>query len=146
MFCSYKFRKIHKKLPVSDPHFNKVTGAAFNWWKKRLQNNCFPVSFTKFLRKSFLKNTSSSCFWNLDIYVPAQTKLYLVSANRVFLNMPQTKHPLSVNSTKCSSTLKQFVSNLPTNCLSLFHHFVGLVLKGLKLAYLNIRFYGNFCS
>ena len=28
--------------------------------------------------------------------------------------------------------LKQFVCNLLTNCLSVFDHFVGLVLKGLK--------------
>ena len=28
-------------------------------------------------------------------------------------------------------TLKQFVGNLPTNCLSVFGHFMGLVLKGL---------------
>ena len=28
-------------------------------------------------------------------------------------------------------TLKQIVSNLPTNCLSVFDHFVGLAFKGL---------------
>ena len=40
-------------------------------------------------------------------------------------------NPLSVNPTKWSNTLKQFVSKLPTNCLSLFDPFVGLELKGL---------------
>ena len=40
--------------------------------------------------------------------------------------------PLSANSTKWPSTLKQFVSKLPTNCLSMFDHFRKLVLKGLK--------------
>ena len=39
---------------------------------------------------------------------------------------------LSAKTTKWSNTLKQFVGNLPTNCLSMFDHFVGLVLKGLK--------------
>ena len=39
---------------------------------------------------------------------------------------------LSVNPTKWSSTLKQFVDNLPTNYLSVLDHFVKLVLKGLK--------------
>ena len=29
-------------------------------------------------------------------------------------------------------TDKQFVSKLPTNCLSVFDHFVKLVLKGLR--------------
>ena len=38
---------------------------------------------------------------------------------------------LSTNFTKWSNTLKQFVSNLPTNCLSVFGNFVGLALKGL---------------
>ena len=30
------------------------------------------------------------------------------------------------------NTLKQFVGKLPTNYLSVFDHFVGLALKGLK--------------
>ena len=38
---------------------------------------------------------------------------------------------LSANFKKWSNTLKQFVDQLPTNCLSVFNHFVGLVLKGL---------------
>ena len=40
-------------------------------------------------------------------------------------------NPLSANITKWSNTLKQFVGNLPTNCLSVFDHFVRLALKGL---------------
>ena len=35
------------------------------------------------------------------------------------------------NFTKRSNTFKQFVGNLPTNCLSVFDHFVRLALKGL---------------
>ena len=41
-------------------------------------------------------------------------------------------NPLSTNPTKWSNTLKQFVGKLPTNCLSVFGHFVKLELKGLK--------------
>ena len=41
-------------------------------------------------------------------------------------------NPLSASPTKWSNTLKQFVGNLPTNCLSVFDHFVILALKGLK--------------
>ena len=37
---------------------------------------------------------------------------------------------LSANPTKWSNTLKQFVGKLPTNCVSVFDHFVGLALKG----------------
>ena len=40
-------------------------------------------------------------------------------------------NPLSANPTKWSNTLKQFVGNLPMNCLSVFDHFVRLALKGL---------------
>ena len=40
-------------------------------------------------------------------------------------------NPFSANFTKWSNTLKQFVGNLPTNCLSVFDRFVGLALKGL---------------
>ena len=39
-------------------------------------------------------------------------------------------NPLSVNPTKWSNKLKQFVGNLPTTCLSVFDHFVKLALKG----------------
>ena len=44
----------------------------------------------------------------------------------------QDLNPLSANFTKWSNTLKQFVGNLPTTCLSVFGHFVGLALKGLR--------------
>ena len=42
-----------------------------------------------------------------------------------------TFNPLSSNFKKWSNTLKQFVGYLPTNCLSVFGHFVGLALKVL---------------
>ena len=47
--------------------------------------------------------------------------------------------PLNANFTKWSKTLKQFVGNLPTNCLSVFDHFVGLVLKGLEIDLRSLR-------
>ena len=34
----------------------------------------------------------------------------------------------------------QFVGNLPTNCLSVFDHFVGLALKGLSFHYMGLLF------
>ena len=42
-------------------------------------------------------------------------------------------NPLSVSPTKWSNTLKQFVGKLPTNCLSVFDHFLKLALKGLSV-------------
>ena len=40
-------------------------------------------------------------------------------------------NPLSANFPKWSNTLKQFVGKFPTNCLSVFDHFVALARKGL---------------
>ena len=50
------------------------------------------------------------------------------------LNEIRILNPLSAKITKWSNTLKQFVGNLPTNCLSVFDHFVGLALKGLNIS------------
>ena len=52
---------------------------------------------------------------------------------------PLRKHfkPLSASPSKWSNTLKQFVGNLPTNCLSVFDHFVKLALKELKVIMLH---------
>ena len=47
--------------------------------------------------------------------------------------------PLSTIFAKWPNTLKQFVGYLPTNCFSVFGHFVGLALKGLRT-----REYGYF--
>ena len=40
--------------------------------------------------------------------------------------------PLGANPRKWSNTLKQFVGKLPSNCLSVFEHFVGLARKELS--------------
>ena len=47
-------------------------------------------------------------------------------------DIPTKLNPFSANFTKWSNTLKQFVGDLPTNCLSVFDHFVGLALKRLR--------------
>ena len=46
---------------------------------------------------------------------------------------PWCFNPLSANFTKWSNTLKQFVGKLRANCFSLFDHFVGLGIKGLRI-------------
>ena len=43
--------------------------------------------------------------------------------------------PLSANPEKWSNTLKQCVGNLPTNCLSVFDHFMNSALKGLSIIF-----------
>ena len=49
-------------------------------------------------------------------------------------------YSLSTNPTKYSNTLKQFVGNLQTICLSAFDHFVAFAVKGLR--HKNIRYLG----
>ena len=44
-------------------------------------------------------------------------------------------NPLRANPRNWSNTLKQFVGNLPMNCISVFDHFLGLALKGLMEVY-----------
>ena len=52
-----------------------------------------------------------------------------------------TVNPLSAKLIKWPNPLKQFIDNLPTNCLSVFGHFVGLTLKGLKRVLKTIEAY-----
>ena len=56
----------------------------------------------------------------------------LWNGSRVALTTKRRFNSLSANFTKWSNTLKQFVGKLPTNCLSMFDHFVELSLKGLR--------------
>ena len=48
-------------------------------------------------------------------------------------------NPLNAKLKKWPNTLKQFVGNLPTNCLSVFGYFVGLALKALITVKLPLR-------
>ena len=56
--------------------------------------------------------------------------LFLCRLHKNFFNL---FNPLCANFTKWSNIFKQFVGKLLTNCLSVFDHFMGLVLKGLSL-------------
>ena len=70
--------------------------------------------------------------------------LYLKKIIAKMIELENTLNPLSANFPKWSNTLKQFVPKLPTNCLSVFDHFVGLAFKGLKvLDSTNERFVHN---
>ena len=55
-------------------------------------------------------------------------------------------NPLSDNPTKWPNTFEQFVRKLPTNCLSVFDHFVKLGLKGLMClgaGYIRLYFFSR---
>ena len=51
--CSYKFRKMHKKIRV------------FNFIKKETRYRCFPVNLANFLRTPFLPSTSGRLLLNM---------------------------------------------------------------------------------
>ena len=59
---------------------------------------------------------------NLSQLITPNTKLFLIKYKNYI-------KPLSTNPTKWSNTLKQFVGNMATNCLSVFDHFVWLLFK-----------------
>ena len=93
--------------------------------------------------KSYQKYCNSQIFPRLFVPYRAQIKTPRLLSNfakpEKYLNGNtgntglQCINPLSVNPTKWSNTLKQFVGKLATNCLSVFDHFVGLGLKGSNL-------------
>ena len=70
-------------------------------------------------------------FLNMELYVKVHIHLY-INLN-IISPMEYNANPLSANFTKWSNTLKQFAGKLPANCVSVFGHFVGLVLEGLRL-------------
>ena len=82
-----------------------------------------------------IKKTFNS-FKTLPILYKETTYIIKLIVPRLFLIMIIHSgglfNAISANFRKWSNTLKQFVGNLPTNCLSVFGHFVGLALKGLK--------------
>ena len=65
----------------------------------------------------------------MDSVLPLYLKLMVVMSDKII-----DVNPLSTNFTKWSNILNQFVGYLPTNCLSVFGHLVGLALKGLSLS------------
>ena len=75
-------------------------------------------------------NDSTTCFCLASFF---KNELWYIAFFEKIHNL--IVNLLSNNHTKWSNTLKQFVGNLPTNCLSAFDHFMGSVLKGLSCKY-----------
>ena len=70
---------------------------------------------------------------------------FLISAGSMVQTF-DTKYlnPLSANFTKCSNKMVKFGSKLQKNCLSVFDHFVGLALKGLRCLNQIFRYWQYF--
>ena len=82
--------------------------------------------FYQVLSVSKLRNIEVS-YWYDRVFYQCKRK----NNFRVF-QIQKVVNPLNANPTKWSNILKQLLGNLPTNCLIVFHNFVGLVLKGLS--------------
>ena len=115
--------------------------------KERLKNEkLFPFFFYLFAHPSFMiasirltsvgKHLPSKNLHTTETYQSTCITFQLTGFSmRRALNVRYFRkdiNPLNAKFTKWSNTLKQFVGNLPTNCLSVFGHFVGLKLKGLN--------------
>ena len=66
-WCSWKFRKIHRKKTEPESLFNKVPG--LNVIQKRLWRRYFPVNFAKLSRASFIEH-----LWWLFLYITFQSR------------------------------------------------------------------------
>ena len=132
--CKLKASSATKITLVSNrPFFEKfflilkITTVAFSTlsWKRSLSyRNQFNDLVCKlvdlFLYDRDLRHKRVNC----------QKKDYvLLPLSEVHSKLCQTCNPLSVNPTKWSKTLKHFLGKLPTNCLSVFDHFVWLAHK-----------------
>ena len=84
----------------------------------------------KYYTRQYYNNLDSSEKKHQRLFcsISIQKMFYLHDRSR-FLNS------LSANPIKWSKTLKQLVGNLPTICLSVFDHFVGLALKELIVCF-----------
>ena len=88
---------------------------------------------SKYIKKG-LAQTHSRVIW--EVCIKANKKLWY-KIHQTYVN------PLCANPTKWPNTLKQFVGKLPTNCLSVFDHFVKLSLKVLTAMR---AIFDNYCA
>ena len=66
---------------------------------------------------------------NVSFYLPTE-KYFL---QKFTPSSTRQINPLSANPTKLPNTPRQFVGNLPMNCLTVFDYFAKLAFKGLRL-------------
>ena len=114
-------------------------------------NNLCDLSSTENIHKPNLFDLVFNKYYKYDLYIK------LVDCYSIYffwkqgtIKMRLLLNLLSTNPTKWSNTLKQFAGKLPTNCSTIFDHFVGLAPKGLTQLMPLFSFYTfwlsfNFC-
>ena len=95
VFCTKgvlkNFAKFTGKRLCQSLFFNEATDLRpATLLKKRLWHKRFPVDFAKFLRTSFLQNTSSGCFWTLFLITPK--KYCMLVFTNLMGNKPWSKN------------------------------------------------------
>ena len=147
IWCKIIKPKFRLKLPVQLPKFYALVVLQILTRRRRFFKNFlvhwvywigsteifyfqgldFPVSFSRFSWKFCSSNTIKHLSTENEIN-EIWSAWFKIKNKFIFGHF----NPLSVNPTKWSNTLKQFVANLPTNCFSVFGYFVKLGLKRLN--------------
>ena len=121
--CSENVLQIYRRTLMPKCDFNKI---ALHLYWNRTSAWMFPCKFaTYFQSTSSFEHLWTTAFVNVyEIHLFILCFMYKSKHGynpRVFGYM---FNPLSANPIKWSNTLKEFVGNLPANCLSVFDHFV----------------------
>ena len=93
------------------------------------------MKYYSLINLSFLEGEERLYYFDATTCHLCYTQLFF-SVHYLLSGSLTTSHwfnPLSAKLTKWPNTLKKFVGNLPTNCLSVFGHFVKFALKGLSI-------------
>ena len=86
------------------------------------------IAFQKNFKKSIETKNITTNSYRIQAYDPIMCEYFCFG----FIDFMLNNNPLNANPEKWSNTLKQIVGNLPTICLSVFDHFMNLVLQGIK--------------
>ena len=126
MFSRFFLKAFNKSSKSSSQHFSRITKLGI----KIVTLSCIMMKNDQTLKILRCSQKVKFLLFCVKFYLKRFTLTKVSNLEEQFLNF--SSNPLSSNITKWSNTLKQFVGNLATNCLSVFDNFVGLALEGLN--------------
>ena len=117
-------------LPVTTLFFWKLSFNLRTSSKELIQCTNYPNAHIR----TFCKRWSFiwRCFFHVSILKMILQMLRNSRFSFLYHFSKDSLNSFGANFTKWSNTLKQFIGNLPMNCLRVFDHFEGLALKRLK--------------